>query len=420
MILERKNFPALVYLTLFSLTGLVSNYGALDRIASQWLYLSLINTLGLIYFLYECDIKTTLKKFFRFKPFFLLVAFVLWGFISIFYALNGVEVIVKFIRWAHLPLSLLILTVIYLNYDFDFVKIISLLMCFVLLFELYFSLKPYYQIIQLTEYNFSFADLIKGATGNKNITAASVLIKTPFIFYILDRTKNQLFRFLLSIIIFCSLYLVFLLSARSALIAFFLILFVLIVRIIYSYLKDKNRLKNTSTSITFISILFAIIIFQLNFRNENTASFTKRVSSINTEDTSTQQRLRYYKHSANQILSHPIIGVGLGNWKIKSIDYDKYDVKAYVIPYHTHNDFLEIGAELGLIGLILYILIFYYPFVNVFNSKSSEIFNLEMLILCAGIVYFIDSNLNFPHARPVMLVPFMIILMLSFTQKNKK
>ena len=29
-------------------------------------------------------------------------------------------------------------------------------------------------------------------------------------------------------------------------------------------------------------------------------------------------------------------------------------MNAYTVPYHAHNDFLQIGAEIGLIGLIFY------------------------------------------------------------------
>ena len=47
--------------------------------------------------------------------------------------------------------------------------------------------------------------------------------------------------------------------------------------------------------------------------------------------------------------SNPILGVGLGNWKFKSIDYDKKDIFGYTVPYHAHSDFIQLGAELGVI-----------------------------------------------------------------------
>ena len=38
-------------------------------------------------------------------------------------------------------------------------------------------------------------------------------------------------------------------------------------------------------------------------------------------------------------------GTGLGNWKIKSIDYDSKDIVGYIVPYHAHSDFIQLGAE---------------------------------------------------------------------------
>ena len=57
--------------------------------------------------------------------------------------------------------------------------------------------------------------------------------------------------------------------------------------------------------------------------------------------------------------SNPIFGTGLGNWKIKSIDYDSQDIEGYVVPYHAHSDFIQLGAELGLFGFLSYLGIFF-------------------------------------------------------------
>ena len=50
--------------------------------------------------------------------------------------------------------------------------------------------------------------------------------------------------------------------------------------------------------------------------------------------------------------------MGLGNWKLKSIEYDAKDILGYVVPYHAHSDFYPLGAELGIIGFLLYLLVF--------------------------------------------------------------
>ena len=80
----------------------------------------------------------------------------------------------------------------------------------------------------------------------------------------------------------------------------------------------------------------------------------------------------------NHFKSNPIFGVGIGNWKLSSISYDKDDITGYIVPYHAHSDFIQLGAELGIIGFLLYLGIFvsaaYFAFIVLFKS------NLELII----------------------------------------
>ena len=358
MQLKKKDLTGLIYIILISLTGLIPNYGSLDRIAPQWLYLSGVNFFGIVYLFSRKDFEEIIKKVFSFKPFILLSTFILWGLLSYFYSINQDEVIVKFVRWINIPVAILITSSIICKLNVDPIKLIAYLLCCILIVELYFSYKTYFDIIAVTKYNFSLAWVLKGATANKNITAASVLIKIPLVFYLIQNSKSQIIKTFYSILIFSTVYLVLILSARASIISIILILISLIViYIIKIKLNPKDKLFDPSLYII-LPFIFSISLFQLQFSNDNSASLQRRVSTINQEDKSVQQRLRYYDHSFKQIISNPIIGAGSGNWKIKSIDYDKEKIKGYIVPYHTHNDFLEFGAELGIPGLLLYLLIF--------------------------------------------------------------
>ena len=64
--------------------------------------------------------------------------------------------------------------------------------------------------------------------------------------------------------------------------------------------------------------------------------------SISTNDGSVNQRLRYYEDVLTHISSNPILGVGIGNWKLTSIGYDKADITGYIVPYHAHSDFISL------------------------------------------------------------------------------
>ena len=185
--------PGFLFIILFTITGLVPNYGALDRIGTQWFYLSVINTLGLIYVFYSSRFDINFKTYLKFKPLFFFLIFTIWGLISYFYSINSIESIVKFFRIINIPISLFLLMVFMKEYDFDLVKISSVVVIAVLIIELYFSYSTYFQLTTYTTYNFSYANLLKGATGNKNITSASLAIKLPFVFYLVDRYKSTFF-----------------------------------------------------------------------------------------------------------------------------------------------------------------------------------------------------------------------------------
>ena len=149
-----------------------------------------------------------------------------------------------------------------------------------------------------------------------------------------------------------------------------------------------------------------------------------RVASIqlNNSDESINQRLRYSSHAITSILKTPLLGVGIGNWKFMSIDYDSKNMQEYIVPSFVHNDFLHIGAEIGILGLIFYVIFIFNPFIilikKIFSSQETffDVILLSMISVC-----LIDSLLNFPVARPISHI-FLIFLIIVFEESliNKK
>ena len=90
------------------------------------------------------------------------------------------------------------------------------------------------------------------------------------------------------------------------------------------------------------------------------------------------------------------------------------------MPYHAHNDFIQLGAELGIIGFLLYLGIFLWAIYYVYHVIRFSSISLEekvflFFMLTALGVYSIDANLNFPIARPQVLVVWAIIIaMINF------
>ena len=87
-----------------------------------------------------------------------------------------------------------------------------------------------------------------------------------------------------------------------------------------------------------------------------------------------------------------------------------------------HNDFLQFGAELGLIGIILYLLFFCSSFFKyLIDLKNFKIrHDSKALVIFLFFTYlFFDSNLNFPFARPMIYIQFLFFMAFIENQQNK-
>ena len=183
-----------------------------------------------------------------------------------------------------------------------------------------------------------------------------------------------------------------------------------------------------------LALSFPINSFISDYLDKSDSNLSNRVSTLvslvdeeKKADESINQRLNFYSQALNHIIENPFFGAGIGNWKIKSIDTNKKNIVGYQVPYHVHNDFLELAAELGLIGLGIYLLLLYTGFKKVILNTWNIVFSKTNLVQSHGIwittflyltVFLIDSNLNFPFARPIVII--ILIIVLAFLASNKE
>ncbi len=73
-----------------------------------------------------------------------------------------------------------------------------------------------------------------------------------------------------------------------------------------------------------------------------------------TEDSSAAMRLAYLEIAQAVVEDHPL-GIGWYNYRYVFPEYDFYFKNPDVIMYHCHNLFLNVAAELGIPGLILFL-----------------------------------------------------------------
>jgi O-antigen ligase len=202
---------------------------------------------------------------------------------------------------------------------------------------------------------------LKGVTANRNITAFSLAIKLPFVYFLLTQVNKKIYKLLLSVVSFSTFFGLLMIQSRASFLATGFGVISFIGGLLFLEIKKKEKLKfKLQPLILIVVTLTAAITINQTVLKDKGADALSRAATIGqiTTDDSITARIRYYSDVLDQMISSPIFGVGLGNWKLKSIDYDKYDIKGYVVPYHAHSDFIQLGAELGVIGFFSYLSIF--------------------------------------------------------------
>ena len=94
-----NNFISILFLTGYLCLGFIPNWEAVDKIAPQWLIMSLFNLLvGIYIFLkrkyFGISITSTLNSILVIIYF----SFIVWAFFSYYYAINSTEVLVNIAR----------------------------------------------------------------------------------------------------------------------------------------------------------------------------------------------------------------------------------------------------------------------------------------------------------------------------------
>ena len=425
-----NNFISILILIGYLCLGFVPNWQAVDKIAPQWLIMSLLNLLAGIYLFikrkqFGIGITSNLKSILTIIYF----SFILWAFFSYFYAINSTEVLVNIARQFNVMIMFIHMGILLYGIKQKAI-LISFIISSILFIEVYSVIE---QAIEMVKNNGEiYSGSLKGVTANRNITAFSIAVKIPFVLFLVFRLKKFLYKLLYAILIFGSLLSLSMIQSRASFLAVGFILTAFVLMNVYLFLKNKNQFYHlTRIGYFILPFIFAIITNQFLVADKGADVISRAATiSLSTNDGSVNQRLRYYEDVLTHVKSNPILGVGLGNWKLKSIDYDKKDIVGYIVPYHAHSDFIQLGAELGILGFLLYLGIFICVILFGFKLIKKSILTDQdkvfvfLLIVSLG-VYSIDANLNFPIARPQVLVVWTMILALinyffNFDKNSKK
>ena len=427
-----KNNIAKIYLVLLTLSIYTPTFEVMDKMSIQNFLLSATNALTLISIPYFFK-KVSFYETYRNPLLLLFIGYIVIGILSMIKSINIIESFVRLGQLLTFALTLFLL-IFFINQKLLKVNFILSIILITLVVDMFFSLKEYIPFLTNgVAYTYDENSRLVGLYGNRNILATVISFKIPLVIIYALRYNKSLFYLLSFTIVTIAFFNITLLSSRATYLAIIISLIFIAGLTLIKFFKERDKYISKNRALLLMYLLPCIIAYitsTIAIESSDEGAVANRISTItSTDDVSKNTRLRYYSQSLEHLSKNPILGAGIGNWKIWSIKYDSKNIENYIIPYNAHNDILEAAAETGIFGalffLSFFLLLLYYIFGLIKRKLlDDETYPIYVLLALPFIVYFIDLNLNFPSSRPanqyfyLLYISIIIILKSSIDEKK--
>ena len=166
--------------------------------------------------------------------------------------------------------------------------------------------------------------------------------------------------------------------------------------IIYFCLKEKRDSKTAAA----VSILFSVICVTV------IARLLTAKHGINLSFSATS-RIGYWQDTLRIIAARPIFGIGLGNFNLMQARY-------------AHNSYLQIWAEMGLVGLASIVWLTTTVFKKAIIGFKKTVGNFQSAsLVTAGSIFLMHNFIDFTFFLPEIAVIWWVILGLMAQDNNE-
>ncbi len=220
-----------------------------------------------------------------------------------------------------------------------------------------------------------------------------LLASLPFIYAFwlktnADKNNGGVIRIILTIVYFFLFFLVIVLSGTRGIWASFIfpLIFLFYEVIAAKNQAEKNISRKILLSLTLFFVAFgsAYIILQKSqfmlkeSASEERANIIKRVSSIiDTGETSNAGRIQIWQKTIDSFKRNPLLGVGIGNFPLVL----KERIETARAGASAHNLYLNIGAEMGILAMLIFIWLFWEILIKTYQLVRSSSATVELKIL---------------------------------------
>ena len=202
----------------------------------------------------------------------------------------------------------------------------------------------------------------------------------------------------------------FITGGRAGQVAFFAMLVVLIIQIL-----DKQRIKSLITIFIVIpGIFFAAYQTSDLFQQRVNSAVHETLIYDNKSLNSIGYRITFALNSWEVVKENPIIGIGTGDFPIEYKKINQINTPEKPNTTNPHNMFTLIVMELGVIGLISMLSIFYYQIKLSFNSSNRFIRDVGITLPFLFLVIMWSDSYLLGHYTTLMYVFFSSFLYKDF------
>ena len=298
-----------------------------------------------------------------------------------------------------------------------------------------------YGILQYNGIDFSFwlrnigRQQVFGLFGNVNYFAEYLIVPLPLAISLFFSSRNKFKKFLLLIGILAMGTTLVVTFTRGS----YLSIGVSLIFMFLLFLLSRGKSFINENKKIFIIILTAIIIVAFLFIIPSPLSKPgTAISQIKGRVSITRlineftfgRRIATWKFTVLMIKDHPLLGSGIGTFKYNSL---KYQAKFFdqgqnrsLYPYgfddKVHNEYLQLWAELGIIGLGIFI----WLIISYFNCglkilkkiKNKHRQGIIIGLMGAVVAVLVDGIFGFPLHLPAIIVLFWLALGLTIAENK--
>jgi O-antigen ligase len=296
--------------------------------------------------------------------------FIIWCFITILWVEDGYLAAIMLAQFVSFVLIFTLMVNLFINTNIS--KYLSISLMISMIFVSIVGLLQYYFPDNWNLQHVFMQTASPGSTFvNKNMASHFMVMVLPFPLILLLSTKLKMRVVFYSVALIIGSWFVLNTNARQAYLAIFLeiMLFMIFIFLdvyknnVNSFFKKINlqAFKGVSLILVLLSLLILSNLTPEGFNLEKSSKL-KKIQTISLADGSA--RIPAWRNTIETIIENPILGVGIGQWPSKyPLYYDRVMQDALFNEQarlkRLHNDYLEIFANVGVIGFSMLLWLVY-------------------------------------------------------------